>query len=409
MDKTRLVVIGNGMAGLRFLEELEACGAGEFSVTVIGAEPEPAYNRILLSSVLAEEASKQDIAFKSRDWYRQNDFELLTGVFATKIEPGEKTVSLANGETISYDKLVIATGSQPIVIPFPGHDLKNVLTFRNLHDVEQLQAVEKGKKAIVIGGGLLGLETAYGLQKMGVDVTVVHLMDRLMERQLDAEAANILKEKIEEQGIQVLLEANTECLLGDESVTGLRLKDGREFPADLVIMAVGIRPDTAIGEQAGLKINRGILVDDRLATSDPNIYALGECAEHNGIAYGLVEPLYQQASVLAKSLTGDAGAAYSGSSISTNLKVSGIEIFSAGEFETAEDAEIIYFRDPALGIYKKLQIRRGPDGLERLVGAVLVGDRVDGPWYAELIANETPIDKMREILMFGRDLAENAA
>lgn len=408
-NRERLIVVGNGMAGLRFLEELQTHASGKFDATVIGAEPDPAYNRVLLSSVLAGEAGREDIEFKPRSWYAENGMTLRTGVLATAINREAKTITLSDGETLSYDKLLLATGSQPIVIPFPGHDLENVLTFRNLKDVNTLQATPKGAGAVVIGGGLLGLETAYGLKKIGADVTLVHLMDKLMERQLDSEAAALLKAQIESQGIKVLLQADTEAIEGDKSVKSVRLKDGRVIPAELVVMAVGIRPETSLAKEASLETGRGIIVNDAMATSDASIYALGECAEHGGIAYGLVEPLYAQAEVLAKRLGGDTGPLYKGSSISTNLKVSGIEIFSAGAFEDVPEGERIYFRDPAKGIYKKLQVVRSAEGDEYLVGAVLVGDREDGPWYAGLIASETPINNMRDTLMFGRDLAERAA
>jgi nitrite reductase (NADH) large subunit len=300
---------------------------------------------------------------------------------------------------------VLATGSRPIRLPVPGVDLSGVLSFRDLSDVSAIAvAAAKTARAVVIGGGLLGLEAAYGLRRAGARVSVVHLMDRLMERQLDARAAGMLRRALEARGIEVYLEAETARIRGAKQVEGLELKDGRVLPADLVVMAVGIRANADLARTAGLEIDRGIEVDDQLQASLADIYAIGECAQHRGVCYGLVEPAYEQARVLARRLTGDAGAAYAGSVLATNLKVSGVNVFSAGDFMGAPGTESIIFSDPGLDAYKKLVIANG-----RLVGVVLCGDTVDGLWYLDLIRSGAPIEGMRDQLAFGRALAERKA
>lgn len=410
MTKQDLVVIGNGMAGLRFLECLCSIDKDMFNITVIGEEPEPAYNRVLLSAVLAREVDREGVTLKPLNWYDEQGITLKTSVKVSRVESENNQLILSDNSRLPYDRLVIATGSNPILLPLPGADLGGVMTFRNFKDVAMMEAASKNKRtAVVIGGGLLGLETAYGLNKLGMDVTLLHLMDRLMERQLDAYSAQMLKEKIEAQGIDVILNADTDRLIGEENVRAVQLKTGEILPADLCIMAVGIRPNTVLADPAGLDCERGVLVNDQMQTSRRNIYAVGECAQHRGIAYGLVEPLYEQADILARHLTGDSQAAYTGSSISTNLKVSGVEVYSAGEYEDNPEYEPLIYKDNISGIYKKLLIKHDVDNQQVLVGAVLVGDRRDGPWYNELIRKKIPVQNMRDTLIFGQDISELAA
>ena len=301
-----LVVIGNGMAATRFVDELTQRTLGRYSVIVVGAEPRLSYNRVLLSSLLAGEVDEGAIELKPREWWNRRGVTTLDGQAVASIERASQTVTLANGLRFPYSKLVLTTGSKPIMLAKPGMDLQNVLSFRDLADVAAMRGLmQKGARAAVIGGGLLGLEAAYGLAKAGVKVTLVHLMDRLMERQLDHRAAALLTHAIAAKGVDVLLGADTKQVLGEECVTGLELNCGRIVQADFVVCAVGIRPQTQLAHDAGLMVNRGIVVDDRLATSDPKIFALGECAEHRGVVYGLVEPAYEQAKVLARKLAGD--------------------------------------------------------------------------------------------------------
>ncbi len=410
MIKKNLVVVGNGMAGLRFLECLCAIDKDMYNITVIGEEPDPAYNRVLLSAVLAGEVSRAGVILKERSWYSEQNINLKTGVRVSKISPDEKKVILSDNTYLSWDKLVIASGSNPIILPLPGVELGGVMTFRAFKDVSIMEKTARGKNtAVVIGGGLLGLETAYGLNKLGMKVTLLHLMDRLMERQLDFYSADLLKKEIEAQGIDVILKADTERLIGEVDIRAVQLKTGEILPADLCVMAVGIRPNIALADPAGLLCERGVVVNDQMQTSGRDIYAVGECAQHRNIAYGLVQPLYEQAEVLAHHLTGDKKSAYTGSSISTNLKVSGVEVFSAGEYETQPDLEPLIYRDQRNGIYKKLLIKHDADKQQLLVGVVLMGDRRDGPWYSELISNKIPVQNIRDTLIFGQDITEIAA
>jgi nitrite reductase (NADH) large subunit len=399
----RLVIVGNGMAAARLVEELGRLGLGRYSILVIGAEPTLAYNRVLLSSLLAGEVAAEDMVLKGRDWWRAQGVTLVYGDAASAIDTSARTVTLASGRVVAFDRLVIATGSTPIRLPKPGMDLPGVLTFRDHDDVAaMLEATSPVTRAVVIGGGLLGIEAAYGLSKTGARVTLVHLMDRLMERQLDAEAAALLRRELEARGIEIVLSADTAEVIGDECVEALRLVDGRILPADMVIAAVGIRPNGELARSAGLACNRGILVDDGLATSDPAIFAIGECAEHRGTCYGLVEPAYEQAKVLAARLCGRP-ASYAGTVLATNLKVSGVPVFSAGDFIGAEGTEAIVYRDPGLGAYRKLVLKD-----DRLVGAVLVGETGDGLWYLDLIRRGAPLGSDRAALVFGRSFAEAA-
>jgi nitrite reductase (NADH) large subunit len=395
MRPERLIIVGNGMASVRLCEELLRHCAQRFAITVIGAEPEPGYNRVLLSSHLADETSLDEIALRPREWYEANGIELRTGVLVTAVDAEARLVALDTNERLAFDRLVFATGSEPIRLVKPGMDLPGVITFRDLNDVARLKALGPGKRAIVIGGGLLGLEAAYGLHRAGVAVTVVHLMDRLMERQLDAEAADFLKTALEARGIGFQLSSDTESVLGHGHVEGLRLVSGDILPADLVCVAVGIKPRASLAALAGCATGRGIKVDDGLETSRPGIHAIGECAEHRGIAYGLVEPAYVQAAMLAKRL-GGADARYEGSVLSTNLKVSGIAVFSAGDVFGADGDEIVTYADAVSGEYRKLVICDG-----KLKGAILVGDAGDAIFYRDLIFSGASIRAFRERLIFG--------
>jgi nitrite reductase (NADH) large subunit len=395
-----LVIVGNGMAAARLVDELAKTALGRYAIAVIGDEPRLAYNRVLLSSVLAGETASHDIELRPASWWRDRGVTLKYGCVATEIDIGRRELKIAGEESVTFSKLVLATGSAPLRLNVPGADLSGVHTFRDSRDVDLLLTLAAQKKrVVVVGGGLLGLEAAYGLAKAGASVTLIHLMERLMERQLDAPAADLLKMLVERKGIEVLLNANTARLHGETRVEGVELVDGRPIDADAVIFAAGIRPNTALAKDAGIPVNRGIVVDDHLQTGAADIFALGECAEHRGICYGLVEPAYEQARVLARHLAGGS-AAYSGSVVATNLKVSGVAVFSAGDFIAADAAETIVLNDARRGTYKKLVIANG-----RLTGAVLVGDTGDALWYLDLIRTREPIAKIRGEMMFGRSLA----
>jgi nitrite reductase (NADH) large subunit len=395
-----LVVVGNGMATARLVDELARVALGRYAIAVIGDEPRLAYNRVLLSSVLAGETASHDIELRPASWWRDRGVTLKYGCRATEIDIGRRELKIAHEESVTFSRLVLATGSTPLRLNVPGSDLAGVHTFRDSRDVDLLLALAAQKKrVVVVGGGLLGLEAAYGLAKAGAPVTLIHLMDRLMERQLDAPAADLLKTLVERKGIKVLLNANTARLHGATRVDGVELTDGRRIEADAVIFAAGIRPNVALARDAGIAVGRGIVVDDHLRTAAPEIFALGECAEHRGICYGLVEPAYEQARVLAQHLAGKA-AAYGGSVVATNLKVSGVSVFSAGDFIGAEGSETILLSDVGRGTYKKLVISEG-----RLTGAVLVGDVESALWYLELIRAREPVARIRREMMFGRSVA----
>jgi nitrite reductase (NADH) large subunit len=395
-----LVIVGNGMAAARLVDELAKVALGRYAIAVIGDEPRLAYNRVLLSSVLAGETASHEIELKPAAWWRDRGVTVKYGCLASEIDVGRRELKIENDESIAFSRLVLATGSTPLRLNVPGADLAGVHTFRDSRDVDLLLTLAAQKKrVVVVGGGLLGLEAAYGLAKAGAPVTLIHLMDRLMERQLDAPAAELLKSLVERKGIKVLLNADTAHIHGETSVKGVELADGRRIDAEAVILAAGIRPNVALARDAGITVNRGVVVDDHLQTAAPDIFALGECAEHRGICYGLVEPAYEQARVLARHLAGGA-ASYAGSVVSTNLKVSGVSVFSAGDFMGADGSEAIVLNDFRRGTYKKLVISNG-----RLAGAVLVGDTSDALWYLELIRSCEPIAKIRADMMFGRSLA----
>ncbi|MET0970406.1 MAG: FAD-dependent oxidoreductase [Tardiphaga sp.] len=398
-----LVIIGNGMAAARLVDELAQCALGRYAIAVIGDEPRLAYNRVLLSSVLSGDATHQEIELKPASWWRDRGVTLKYGATATHVDIAAREVTTSTGKHVPFSKLVFATGSSALRLPVPGGELAGVHVFRDSRDVDLLLALAAAKKrVVVVGGGLLGLEAAYGLAKAGADATLIHLMDRLMERQLDAPAATLLKSLVERKGVKILLNANTARIHGTDKVERVELADGRMLEADAVIFAAGIRPNAALAKDAGIPVNRGIVVDDQMATGVDNVFALGECAEHRGTCYGLVEPAYEQARVLARHLAG-ATSAYLGSVLATNLKVSGVSVFSAGDFMAGEGSEVQLFTDPRRGIYKKLVMAGSV-----LTGAVLVGETQDALWYLELIRSATNIAEIRTDIMFGRAIAMRA-
>jgi nitrite reductase (NADH) large subunit len=401
-ERLKLVLVGNGLAGMRCLEDLLDMAPDRYDITVIGEEPWGNYNRIMLSPVLSGEKTIDDIMLHPHAWYADKGIRLIAGDPAVRIDRPRKHVYTEKGEVVSYDRLILATGSKPFVPPIPGSDLKGVLSFRDIYDVNNMLDYCKTKKnAVVIGGGLLGLEAAYGLKQQGMNLTVLHLMDRIMDRQLDSKASQMLKKSIEAKGIQIITEANTECLMDEEGhVTQVQLKDGTVLDADLVVFAVGIRPNKTLAEQAGLRCNRGVLVNDTMQTYDPSIYAVGECIEHRGQTFGLVEPLWGQAFICATHLAEHGRLTFKAPTVPTQLKVSGCDVFSAGNFEPTDDFEDIVLNDEKRQIYKRIIIQQ-----DKVIGAVLFGDTEDGAWYAELIADQMPISNIRSKLLFGRDFA----
>ena len=399
MKKLKLVMIGNGMAGVRTLEELLKLSDDLYDITVFGAEPHPNYNRILLSPVLAGEQKFDEIVLNDLDWYLSNNIKLLLNRSVVRIDRIKRIVTADDGTQAHYDRLLIATGSKPFIPPIPGNTLDGVIGYRDIADTQQMiHTARTHKHAVVIGGGLLGLEAANGLKLRGMDVTVVHLLATLMERQLDATAAKLLQSSLEQKGLKFLLPKQTEEIVAGESgrVCAVRFKDGEVIPADLVVMAVGVRPNAALAEASGLYCNRGVVVSDTMQTYDPRIYAVGECVNHRGIAYGLVAPLFEMAKVCATHLAAFGIGRYQGSSTSTKLKVTGIDLFSAGDFIGGEGTEHITLSDPVAGVYKKLVLKD-----EKLVGAVLYGDTVDGTYYFKLLREGRKIADVRDRLMFG--------
>lgn len=402
--RRRLVLVGNGMAGIRALEEILDRAPQAFAVTVFGAEPHGAYNRILLSPVLAGEKTFESIVTNDHAWYERNGIELITGEAVTAIDRENRVVTGANGTMRPYDVLLLATGSNPVIIPLPGHKLPGVIGFRDFADVEtMLAASEAGTNAVVIGGGLLGLEAANGLARNGMATTVLHIMPTLMERQLDPVSANLLKDDLTKRGLTILTEANTKAIHGTDRVEAVELADGTILPADLVVMAAGIRPNIALAKEAGLACGRGVQVNDGMLTSDPAIFAVGECVEHRGTVHGLVAPLYEMAKIVADRVTGLAESEYVPSVSGTRLKVTGIDMSSAGDFTGDESTEEIVFRDAARGIHKRLVLRD-----DRLIGAVLYGDARDAAWYLDMIRDGTEVTALRDTLVFGPALAGGA-
>jgi nitrite reductase (NADH) large subunit len=403
MRKLKLVMVGNGMAGVRTLEELRKIAPDMYDITVFGAEPHPNYNRILLSPVLAGEMTIQDIILNDLQWYADNGITLHLGSKVTTIDRTKRSVLAAgkDGQPISvdYDRLLIATGSTPFILPIPGKDLPGVIAYRDIKDTdEMIDAAAKYKHAVVIGAGLLGLEAANGLALRGMNVTVVHNSEWMMERQLDRTAGKMLQAELEKKGMKFKMSAQTAELVQGESgrVAAVRFKDGETISADLVCMAVGIRPNVELAEKAGIHCNRGIVVNDTLQTYDPRVYAVGECANHRGTAYGLVAPLFEQAKVAANHLAEMGISRYEGSVTSTKLKVTGIDVFSAGDFSGSEGSEDIVLHDPGMGIYKRLVLKG-----DKLVGAVLYGDTKDGAWYFQLLRDAQDIHDIRDHLVFG--------
>lgn len=395
--KEKLVVVGNGMAGARLLEELLAVAPEKYDIAVFGDEPHGNYNRILLSQVLSGEKQFADTVLNSEQWYGDNGIRLLAGRKAVAINRGRRQVIAADGTIVDYDRLVLATGARPLALQLTGSHLRNVLTFRTIAEVEDMLKVAKpGRRAVVVGGGLLGLEAAWGLSSRGMEVTVLHLMDRLMERQLDAPAAALLKQSLEERGLSVLLGVESQALVGAGKVEGVRLRDGRILPADLVVMAVGIQPNIELAKQSGVRCERGIVVNESMQTYDPRIYAVGECVEHKGQTYGLVAPLFKQAKVCANHLSGAGFARYEDSVTATKLKITGIDLYSAGNFAGGEGFDEIVMEDPARGIYKKLVIRDN-----KLSGALLYGDTENESWYYDLMREGSDVSEMRDNLLFG--------
>jgi nitrite reductase (NADH) large subunit len=398
--RKKLVLIGNGMAGIRTIEELLKIAPDQYDITVFGAEPHPNYNRIMLSPVLAGEQTIDDIILNSVDWYAAHGIKLHMGKAVAEVDRRQRVVTATDGTQATYDRLLLATGSQPFILPVPGHDLQDVISYRDIADTNaMIEAARTHRHAVVIGGGLLGLEAANGLNVRGMSVTVIHLAEWLLERQLDREAAKLLEANLSERGLHFALSAHTAACLGDAQghVRAVLLKDGREIPADLVVMAAGVRPDVRLPTAMGLQCNRGVLVSDTLQTlTDPRIYAVGECANHRGTAYGLVAPLYEQAIVCANHLAGFGIGRYLGSQVSTKLKVTGIDLFSAGDFMGSEHTEEIVLRDPVRGVYKKLVLKG-----DALVGACLYGDIMDGSAYFDLIKQGQSMGNQRHTLVFG--------
>jgi len=396
--KEKLVLVGNGMAGIRTLEELINIAPDLYNITVFGNEPCGNYNRILLSPVLAGEKNIEDIMLNEKSWYEENGIKLYTDKMVVKVDRRNREVVSEDGTTEKYDRLLLATGSDPIILPIPGNDLKGVVSFRNIRDVHtMLEISATHKQALVIGGGLLGLEAANALKQQGMYVTVVHLVDSLMERQLDSEAADMLKRDLEKRGIQFLMETSTEAILGEEKVRGVRFKGGLEIAADLVVMAVGIRPNISLAKDANIYCERGIVVNDTMQSYDGRIYAVGECVQHKGQVYGLVAPLFNQAKVCANQLAQLGHTYYKGSVTFAKLKVTGIDLFSTGDFIGDKTTESIVMKDIAKGVYKKIILKKN-----RILGAVMFGDTTNGSWYYELLRDQTDISHMRDQLLYGQ-------
>ena len=397
LPRRRLVVVGNGMAAMRVVEELVQMAPEVYDITVFGAEPHGNYNRIMLSPLLAGEKQREELFLHTPEWYRKHGVTLHMGDPVTGIDRRRRTVSSQSGRSVSYDRLLLATGSTAVVLPVPGCDLPGVVTFRDLKDVDtMLEAARTHRRAAVIGGGLLGLEAANGLARQGMDVTVVHLSEWLMERQLDEAAASLLKASLESRGLKFLLATRTAAVTGTERATGLKFADGTELPADLVVMTAGVRPNITLAKQVGLRCERGILVTDTLQTWDPHIYAVGECVQHRNQTFGLVAPLWEQARVCAAHLAGFGARTYRSSISATQLKVTGIDLYSAGDFQGEEGTETLVLRDPARGVYKRLVLQG-----DKVRGAVLYGDTRDGAWYFDLIRKGSSVRGLRDQLLFG--------
>lgn len=406
--KQRLVVIGNGMAGMRTVEEVISAAPEAFAITVFGAEPYGNYNRIMLSPVLSGEKTIEEIMINDRQWYEDNDITLYAGgeKEVVKIDRLRRQVIARDGTVAAYDRLLIATGSRPFILPVPGNELMGVVSFRDIFDVERMLEYSRShRQAVVLGGGLLGLEAAYGLVQRGMEVTVIHSRDILLNRQLDREAAKLLEAELASRGVKFKMPAQTEELLGDAEghVCGVRFADGSELPCDLFVMAIGIRPNMTLAQSAGIRCEQGVVVNDTLQTFDPAIYAVGECIQHRGDTFGLVAPLFEQAKVCANHLCQHGVAGYQTLPSATKLKVSGINLFSVGNFQGGAGTELLVLRDLRRKIYKKLVLQGN-----RLVGAVLYGETGEGGWYQQLLEQGTDISSIRGLLVFGQAYAERA-
>ena len=407
MKRLKLVMIGNGMAGVRTLEELLKIAPDLYDITVFGAEPHPNYNRILLSPVLAGEQTFDDIVLNDLAWYASHGIELLLGRTVVEIDRVRRRVIADDGSSAAYDRLLIATGSRPFMLPIPGNTLDGVIGYRDIADTRlMLDSATRHRRAVVIGGGLLGLEAAHGLKLRGMEVSVVHNGATLLERQLDARAGRLLQRALEHRGLHFALGKQTSELIGSDGgrVNAVRFSDGESLPADLVVMAAGIRPNIELAQRAGLPCARGILVDDTLQSFDPRVYAVGECVSHRGVAYGLVAPLFEQARVCASHLAMQGFRRYLGSLTSTKLKVTGIELFSAGDFAGGPGTQSIVLDDPLTGSYRKLVLKN-----DVLVGACLYGDTADAAWYLQLLREGRNVAAIRGLLMFGEDAVASLA
>ena len=406
--KQRLVVIGNGMAGMRTVEEILSVAPEQFEITVFGAEPYGNYNRIMLSPVLSGEKTIDEIMINDRQWYADHKITLHAGndKMVVDIDRGQRCVIARDGTRVHYDRLLIATGSKPFILPVPGNDLAGVIAFRDIADVETMLSYAKNRRhAVVLGGGLLGLEAANGLVERGMQVTVIHNNPVLLNRQLDTEAAKLLQAELEARGVRFKMPAQTEALLDDDQghVRAVRFADGSELPCDLFVMAIGVRPNMALAKKVGLYCEKGIVVDDTLQTYDPRIYAVGECVQHRTQTFGLVAPLFEQAKACANHLCGHGVAGYYTPPTATKLKVTGINLFSVGNFLGDGECDFLLFRDLTRGIYKKVVLKNN-----RVIGAVLYGDTGEGAWYQELMEARVDITAMRQLLIFGRAYAEAA-
>ncbi|WP_262966199.1 NAD(P)/FAD-dependent oxidoreductase [Methylobacter psychrophilus] len=400
--KQRLVVIGNGMAGMRTVEELLSAAPEKYDITVFGTEPYGNYNRIMLSSVLCGEKTIEDIIINDRQWYADKGICLYTGSekSVVRIDRITRKVYAQDGTSATYDRLLIATGSRPVIPAISGNDLKGVISFRDIVDVNRMLTYSKShKKAVVLGGGLLGLEAANGLALRGMDVTVIHNNAVLLNRQMDPQAGKMLQKELEQRRLKFKMAAKTQQLIGDKNghIIAVRFEDGSELACDLFIMAIGVRPNMTLAQEAGIYCERGIVVNDTLQSYDPSIYAVGECIQHRGDTFGLVAPLFEQAKVCANHLSAHGVAEYITLPTATKLKVTGINLFSVGNFMGDENCESIHFTDVDLGIYKKLVIKA-----DKLIGAVLYGDTTDGSWYQELLEKEVPVAEIRDRLIFGK-------
>lgn len=409
----KLIIIGAGMAGTRFAFNL-AESTDNFSITLINAEPHAGYNRIMLSPVLAGEKTFEDITLYPEEDYQKNNITLKTNCNVSKIDTTEKQVFTSNNECLSYDKLVFATGSNPFILPMPNHNAQGVLAFRTMADVDAMLAIaqKKGSKCLVIGAGLLGLEAANALNNHGAQVSVVHIGEHILDRQLDATAASLLQQHFEKKGIKFLLQAFSDSIEvnGNNQVMGLTFKDGSAIPrvdADCIIMTVGVRPNMALAQESDVPCERGILVDSHMQTQVDDVFAIGECVQFEQNLFGLVAPVYEQAGILVKTLLGTPEH-YTVKSTATKLKVSGVNLFSAGDVNiTAQEGEApiekLIYQDDSNNIYKMLNLQGN-----KLVSAVMYGDVTDGSWFFELIQNKTDISAIRQDLLFGKAFCEDA-